>query len=158
MPKLRAGWFTFTCSEDSSIVFTELLNEHYFEWKNLIEFCHFKALREKSSPKNLDVAFVEGAITGKNEEKKLKEIRKNCKKLVAVGSCACTGAPSNQRNSFSSEQLAEIKPILRKFGYRKKAAAVNEIVKVDASVPGCPMDEKIFLEAMDKMLKEFGIK
>lgn len=158
MPKkLKVGWFTFTCSEDSTIVFTELLNENYFKWKKLIDFCHFKALMEKSRTDNLDVAFIEGAITGKNEEKELKEIRKNCKKLIAVGSCACTGSPSNQRNNFNKDQSAEIKPILDKFGYRKKVASVSEIVKVDDSIPGCPMDEKIFMQKLESLLKEFGI-
>ena len=36
--KLKVGWFTFTCSEDSTIMFTELMNEHYEEWFRLIDF------------------------------------------------------------------------------------------------------------------------
>lgn len=157
LKKLKVGWFAFTCSEDSTIVFTELLNDNYFKWKKLIDFRHFRALMERSDIKNLDVAFIEGAITGKNEEKELKEIRKNCKKLIAVGSCACTGSPSNQRNNFTKEQLEEIKPILNKFEYRKRVSAVSEIVKVDDSIPGCPMDEKIFMQKLEDLLKEFGV-
>ena len=31
--KLVVGWFSFTCCEDSTILFTELLNDHLDEWK-----------------------------------------------------------------------------------------------------------------------------
>jgi coenzyme F420-reducing hydrogenase gamma subunit len=30
-------------------------------------------------------------------------------------------------------------------------------VKVDYSVPGCPMDEKIFLDVLRKCFEEFGV-
>ena len=38
MKKLRVGWFSFSCCEDSTIIFTELLNDHWQEWKDKIEF------------------------------------------------------------------------------------------------------------------------
>jgi len=31
--KLKIGWFSFTCCEDSTIMFTEMLNDHFFAWK-----------------------------------------------------------------------------------------------------------------------------
>lgn len=156
--KLRMGWFSFTCSEDSTIVFTELLNEHFFEWKKLVDFRYFKTLKKDNDMKGLDVAFVEGAISGKDEEKRLKKIRNNCKKLVAVGNCACTGVPSSQRNFFEKKEAEEIVHVVRKFGLRKKVSAVHEVVKVDDKVPGCPMDEKLFLEKMRQYLLEFQIR
>jgi len=159
MPKkLKIGWFSFTCSEDSTIVFLELMNERFFKWRDMIDFKHFRTLKSKNEIKGLDVAFVEGAISNKNEEKNLKEIRKNSKKLVAVGSCACTGSPANMRNFFDKKTEEEIQFILEKFGHRKKVSPLSEIVKVDDSVPGCPMDENLFLEKLNGYLKEFGVE
>lgn len=155
--KLRVGWFSFTCSEDSTIVFTELLNDNFFEWRDKIDFCYFKTLKKKNDMKNLDIAFVEGAISGKEEEKRLKQIRKSCKKLIAIGNCACIGIPSNQRNAFEKKEKDEIKPVVRKFGLRKNVSAVHDIVKVDDKVPGCPMDEKVFLEKLRQFLSEYRI-
>jgi hypothetical protein len=60
--RLVVGWFSFTCCEDSTILFTELLNDHLDEWKELIEFRHMKALKTNNSLSGLDVAFIEGAI------------------------------------------------------------------------------------------------
>ena len=72
--KLRVGWFTFTCCEDSTIIFTELLNDYYFQWKDLVDFVHFKTVKSKNDLVNLDIAFVEGAITSKVQEDKLIKI------------------------------------------------------------------------------------
>jgi hypothetical protein len=36
--RLVVGWFSFTCCEDSTILFTELLNDHFDDWKKVIEF------------------------------------------------------------------------------------------------------------------------
>jgi Coenzyme F420-reducing hydrogenase, gamma subunit len=71
---------------------------------------------------------------------------------VAIGSCAVLGAPANQRNFFNQRQLEEIKPILEKFRYKEKVLKVADIVKVDEVVPGCPMDEKKFMEIINKYI------
>jgi NAD-reducing hydrogenase small subunit len=157
MPKLKVGWFSFTCCEDSTIVFLELMNDRYKEWGELIEFKYFRTLKSKNDMSDLDVAFVEGAIANYKEEEMLKEIRKNCKKLVAIGSCACTGSPSNQRNFFDSETKEEIQLILDRFGHRDKVSPLSEIVKVDDFIPGCPMSEELFLQKLQQYLKEFGV-
>ena len=62
MKKLRIGWFTFTCCEDSTIMFTELLNTHWEEWNPKLEFVHAKTLQAHNEMREMDVAFVEGAI------------------------------------------------------------------------------------------------
>lgn len=153
--KLRMGWFSFSCCEDSTIVFTELLNDHYDEWKNLIDIRYARVLKKKNDIKNLDVAFVEGAISTNKGAQKLKEIRSNCKKLVAIGSCAVSGLPSGQRNTFDSMKKKVIEPVIRAFDYNKKVMALEELVKVDDKVPGCPMNEELFLSVLNKYIKEF---
>ena len=88
--KLRVGWFSFTCCEDSAILFTELLNTYWAVWKDKIEFVHAKVLRkdEFDEIREMDVAFIEGAISSDSQEEKLKKIRNKTKSLVAVGACA----------------------------------------------------------------------
>jgi coenzyme F420-reducing hydrogenase gamma subunit len=73
--KLRIGWFTFTCCEDSSIILVELMNKYYFEWKEKIDFRYCKMLKSKNSFDEFDVAFVEGAISNDYEKEKLLKIR-----------------------------------------------------------------------------------
>lgn len=155
--KLRVGWFSFSCCEDSTIIFTELLNIHYQDWFDKIEFCSALVLKKKSEIKNLDVSFVEGAITSQTQEEKLREIRRESKKLVAIGACACIGMPSSQRNLFDEKTNEEIKNLLIRFQYDDKVRKLSDIVQVDDQVPGCPMNEEIFLQIINKYLKEFKI-
>jgi sulfhydrogenase subunit delta len=158
MAKLKIGWFSFSCCEDSTIIFTELLNDHYKEWKNVIEFKSALVLQRKEDLSEMDVAFVEGAITSKEQEEKLRKIRNLSKKLVAIGSCACSGMPSGQRNDFSPEKKVEIEAIITRFSYAAKVQKIADIVPVDAQVSGCPMGEAAFLEVLNKYLVEFGVK
>jgi len=155
--KLVVGWFTFTCSEDNTIMLVELLNQYYFEWKTKIDFKHCKVLKSKNRMGRFDVVFIEGAISNKEEEDKLKYLRKNSKKLVAVGSCAVTGQPSGQRNTFDRETLAQIEDFLKKHKLRKKVAPVSKYVKVDDSLAGCPMVPGQFVDLVNRYFNEFKV-
>lgn len=155
--KLRVGWFTFTCCEDSTILFTELLNTHWEKWKDAIEFVHAKVLQNTNRWEPMDVAFVEGAISSTEQEEKLKKIRSLATKLVAIGACACTGLPSGQRNRFDGPTKDEIRVLLDRFHQSDTVKSLRQAVTVDAEVNGCPMNEKTFLDLIDKLLIEFGI-
>lgn len=156
--KLAVSWVTFACCEDSSILFIEMLNKHFFEWKEKIDFKYCKILKNKNSSfDGSDVTFIEGAIATKEDEEEVKKIREKSKRIVSIGSCACTGLPSAQRNQFDESTKREIMLVIERFGHLEKVHPVKDIIKVDYSVPGCPMDERIFLETLNKLFVEFGI-
>ena len=155
--KLKVGFFSFTCDEGCMVTFIEILNKKFFEWKPFLDIKYCRQLKKKNVIRDIDVAFVEGAISTFKEEKKLKEIRRNSKVLVAMGSCAVSGFPSNQRNFFDAERKKEIDFLLKKFKHRDKVSPLKEIVKVDFEIPGCPMMENKFIEIMEKQFKDFGI-
>lgn len=133
------------------------MNDYFFKWNEFLEFKYFRTLKGKNDFTNLDIAFVEGAISNYKEKDFLSKIRENSKKLVAIGSCACTGSPANQRNFFNKSTKDEISNILVQFGQYDKVFPISEFVKVDDFIQGCPMDEKLFLKKLDEYLKEFGI-
>ena len=92
--KLKIGWFTFTCCEGCATVFVELMNDHFKEWRNQIEFKHCRILKSKNVMKDIDLAIVEGAIASLEDIEKLERIRDNAKRVMIVGSCAITGMPA----------------------------------------------------------------
>jgi coenzyme F420-reducing hydrogenase gamma subunit len=152
--KLKIGWFSFSCSEDSTIVFTELMNEHWQEWKKIFDFRHARVLQSKNILDELDIAFIEGAIASDKHAEQLKEIRQKSKKLVAVGACAVQGLPAGQRNLFNENQKKEIEALIARFAALPKVLKVSEVIKVDAEVPGCPMDPDIFLKVVNELVAE----
>jgi coenzyme F420-reducing hydrogenase gamma subunit len=154
--KIKIGWFSFSCSEDSTIVFTELMNEHWRDWKKIFDFRHARVLQSKNILDELDIAFIEGAITSDEQAEQLKEIRQKSKKLVAVGACAVQGMPAGQRNLFDEKQKEEIEALIARFSALPKVLRVSEVVKVDAEVPGCPMDPAIFIKVTNNLVKSLA--
>jgi sulfhydrogenase subunit delta len=156
--KLVVGWFSFTCCEDSTILLTELLNENLDSWKKLVEFKHMKVLKSKNDMTNLDVAFIEGAASSEKQEEEMKKIRENAKYVVAIGSCALTGLPSATRNQFVDAELNEkIQWYIKTFNYGQKVKKLDEVIKVDDMVAGCPMNVETFKTILTKYLKLFEV-
>ncbi len=157
-PKIKIGWFSFSCCEDNTIVMTEVMNEYWQEWKKLFDFRHARVLKSKNVLDELDIAFIEGAIASEEQQARLREIREKSKKLVAVGACAVVGMPAGQRNFFGEKQKAEIEFLLARFAAMPKVLKVSDVVKVDAEVPGCPMDPNKFLEVVNRVVDELKAK
>lgn len=152
--KIRVGWFSFSCCEDNTVVFTELMNDHWQDWKKLFDFRHARVLKSKNVLDELDIAFIEGAIASEDHIAKLKEIREKSKKLVAIGACAVVGMPAAQRNYFNEEQRKEIEFLIARFSALPKVLKVADVVKVDAEVGGCPMDPNKFLQVVGQAVKD----
>ena len=136
--KLRIGWFSFSCCEDSTIVWIELMNERFFKWRDLLDIRHARVLKDDNRLDGIDVAFVEGAITNEADARKLRSIRKNSKKLVAVGSCAINAMPAGQRNAFDENTKKEIQFLLDRFNQSPTVRKLSEIVQVDESSTRMP--------------------
>jgi sulfhydrogenase subunit delta len=152
--KIKLGWFSFSCCEDNTIVMTEVMNDHWEEWKKIFDFRHVRVLKSKNIMDEFDIAFIEGAMAGPEQEEQVKKIRNISKKLVAVGACAITGLPSGQRNSFTPEQKASIDFLITRFGGLPLVKKVSDVVKVDVEIPGCPIDPKVFLEKVNELVIE----
>ena len=153
MMKLKVGVFSFTCCEGCVVSFLEILNKKYFDYEKKMQIENFRALKSDKGIANLDIAFVEGAISTESEIRKLKEIREKSKKLVALGMGAVNGYPSNQRNNFDSAKKKAIQPLIEKFNQIPLVSPLNKFVKVDDNIPGCPVDEKMLIKKIDGYLK-----
>jgi sulfhydrogenase subunit delta len=152
--KLKIGWFSFSCCEDNTIVMTEIMNDHWQEWKEIFDFRHFRVLKSKNIFDEFDIAFIEGAVASQEQEDKIKDIRSRSKKVVAVGACAVVGLPASQRNSFTPEQKENINFLVAKFGLSAQVKKLSDVIKVDVEVPGCPMSPEVFLDKVNALVAE----
>lgn len=148
----KVGFFSFTCCEGCTISFIEVLNKKFKEYSEKMEIKYLRALKKCSEISEMDIAFVEGAVSTKEEIIKLKEIRKNAAKVIALGSGAINGWPSNLRNNFNKEKMKKIKQIIKKQKQLKKIKPIKEIIKIDGEIPGCPVEEKLFIKKMEEYL------
>ncbi len=150
----KIGVFSFTCCEGCVVSFIEILNQKYEEYMKKIDIVNMRTLRTSKNIKLMDIAFVEGAISTESEIKRLKEIRKKTKKLIALGSGAVNGYPSNQRNKFDETKKKLIQPLIEKFHQIKTIEPINKFVKVDDNIEGCPVSEQDLINKIEGYLKK----
>lgn len=151
--KKRVGFFSFTCCEGCSISFIETLNTKFEEYMSKIKIVNFRALKKEDKIHKMDIAFVEGAISTESEINKLMEIRKKAKFLVALGSGAANGYPSNQRNKFDDSKKRFIQPLLVKLRQQDTIEPLKTYIKVDDEINGCPVEESAIIKKMEEYLK-----
>ncbi|KPK75732.1 MAG: hypothetical protein AMJ79_10000 [Phycisphaerae bacterium SM23_30] len=101
----------------------------------------------------LDIAFVEGTVVQPDEEKLLKDIRQRAKLLVAIGTCAVWGGVTAMKNEVDPKKFIE-----QVYGPAGKVFEVippqplSSFVKVDLSLPGCPIEKEQLLRGVASLL------
>ena len=90
----------------------EVFNKKFEEWEKYLDIKHFRLITPRHDFEDIDVAFVEGAISTEHDLNGLKRVRETTKKLVAIGSCAISGFPSNNRNFFDKEILKMLSQVV----------------------------------------------
>ena len=121
----------------------------------LVEFNKSPLTDIKKFTKTCDVGIIEGGIANTENYEVLKEFRKKCKVLIALGECSIWGGIPAIRNSLPVEDCLEeayldsitTKNSKRIIPYHEdipkildKVYATNEVVKIDYFIPGCPPD------------------
>jgi len=158
MQKLRVGMFSFASCEGCFANILTLIDKEHEAILKVIDLKSARLVQKKSEIKGLDIAFVEGSIATAIDSEKLKEIRENSKKLILLGTCACDGWPSTQRNNFLQEQKNEISLKVRKLNQLSEVLTPEKLVKVDGKVAGCPISNEQFKQCLKEQFKEFGVK
>jgi F420-non-reducing hydrogenase small subunit len=112
-----------------------------------------------------DVGLISGGIRNEENARIAEEMRKKCKTLVAVGSCANFGGipalanmftlsdlvdtvyhktKSTEPNGTPSEDIPQLKD---------RVYALSEVVKVDVGLPGCPTTPELVAQAITALLE-----
>lgn len=133
----------------------------------LMDHKYFGQTGEKSELEipEADVGMISGGIRNEKERHVAEEMRKKCKTLIALGSCACYGGIPALANMYNVDDLLEkvyrdsittesadtpsedIPPLT------DKVYAIDEVVDVDLYIPGCPINPVIILEALTCLLE-----
>lgn len=149
--KARIAFFDFADCEGCQLQLL-YLNEKLL---GLLEHCEIVNFREAISEKSddYDIALVEGSITRKHDEERLKKIRENAKILIAYGACACIGGINGLRKKFSWKEAKDIVYKGREFPIEiGEPRPVHDVVKVDYYIHGCPTNNDEFLKALKSIL------
>jgi len=157
--KPKVAFFDFASCEGCQLQVVNL-EEKVLDLVDIVEVVSFReAMKEHSD--GYDIAFVEGSIMRPMDEERLKKIRSHAKLLVALGACACIGGVNKLRNKWPvAEVKAEVygdAPIAgNPYFDVLPTRAVDEVVAVDAYIPGCPINRNEFAKMVTSLA--FGRK
>jgi NAD-reducing hydrogenase small subunit len=115
-------------------------------------------------PEGVDVTLVEGAVSSVEDEHRIEQIRHRTGILIALGDCAVTGNVPSMRNRIPVGKLLQriyvegvdsggqipsdgVPTLMR------RARPLQEFVKVDYHLPGCPPPAKAILGMINDLLE-----
>ncbi|MDE3165800.1 MAG: NADP oxidoreductase [Acidobacteriota bacterium] len=149
------------------------LDEVILEVAKRVEVVYGPLVDAQEFPKGVDVTLVEGAVSSQDDLELVHTIRKRSKIVVALGDCAVSGNVPSMRNPHPARKLLEriymegadanrcvpgdgVPALLR------QAVPVQEVVKVDLHVPGCPPPPRaigyVLMELIEGRIPDLGTK
>lgn len=113
------------------------------------------------------VGIVEGGCCNEENVHVLKEFRKHCKVLIALGDCALMGGVPAMRNTIPLKECLQEAYVNSRTAYNPsrqlpndpelpllldRVHPIQEVVKVDLFLPGCPPSADAIWEALNSLL------
>ncbi len=150
MSKPKVAVFSFACCEGCGL---QILNceDELLDLLGAVDLVRWREAMSETA-EEFDIAYVEGSVVQEKEKERLQWIREHSKTLVALGACATTGGLNMIRNF---QPLDEVKKYV--YGEKAKelkgfpwdvteqALPLDQVVKVDYCIPGCPIRREEFL-------------
>jgi coenzyme F420-reducing hydrogenase gamma subunit len=149
--KPRIAIFSLTSCEGCSLAILEL-EDQLLDVLGAVEIVNFReGMTERSW--DIDIGFVDGAVSTPDDVKEIEHLRESCRVLVAIGACACLGGLNTLKNHQDEADY-------RRYVYGDSAdkfptipaQPISAYVKVDYELPGCPMNNQEFLRLVKCVL------
>lgn len=147
------------------------IDEKFLKLIELVEFNKSPIDDIKTFTKKCDIGIIEGGCANDENVHILKKFRKYCKVLIAFGSCAITGGLPAMRNNIPLKECLEeayINGLTTKNNNPEKIIPcdedipkilnriypINEIVKIDYYIPGCPPRAELIWLTLEALIKD----
>jgi len=140
------------------------IDERLFDLLDLIEFDRSPLTDIKQIGK-CDIGIIEGGLCNAENVHVLREFRRNCTVLIAIGACAINGGLPAQRNQLSLALILQ-EVYHTSVGLANglipndpelplplsKVRPLHEVVKIDYFIPGCPPSADAIWKALGDIL------
>lgn len=173
MVRVAEEWFAVCGGCEVSILD---IGEPLLDLLPSLEFVHIPVLmdhklfgqtgeKSKMEIPDADVGIVTGSIRTQENKELAEEMRRKCKIIISLGSCANFGGIPALGNMYSNDEIYDT-------NYRSSSStesgetpseslpeltdrvySVNEVIKVDVSIPGCPPTPEWIANALVALLE-----
>ena len=129
------------------------MEDELLDLAGAIDIAFFLEATRAEKPGPYDIAIVEGSITTPHEVERIKDIRSQCKVLIALGTCATTGGIQALRNFADADAYARTVYAHPEYlHYLKTSKPMSEYVQVDLELSGCPVNKGQVIEVLVALL------
>jgi len=122
-----------------------------------VDVAYFKMAASECSDGPYDISLVEGSVSTPREIGELKHIRKASTTVVALGDCAIAGCIPSIRHWMSQREAEE--KVYRDVSVidSLRLRGIEEYIKVDRQIPGCPPDKEMIAGYLVKRLQNMNV-
>jgi coenzyme F420-reducing hydrogenase gamma subunit len=118
-----------------------------------VEIAYFLEARSEVTGGPYDVGLVEGSVTTAHDAERIKQIRRKCRFLVAIGACATSGgiqALKNWANVDAFIQAVYAHP--EYIATLESSTPISDHVLVDFELRGCPISKYQLMDLVTALL------
>ncbi|MFA6092772.1 MAG: NADH:ubiquinone oxidoreductase [Elusimicrobiota bacterium] len=153
MARPKAAFFDFTCCEGCQIEFTNYGDAAFLELIKHVDVVEFREAMSEKTTEPIDIAFIEGSFSREADRKRLEDIRKRAKIVIAYGQCAATAGINALKNHTKDYKEAVYgKDALMPHLDSQKALPISAAIKVDYNAFGCPVNKYEVLQIVSHLL------
>lgn len=118
-----------------------------------VEVAYFLEASSATRPGPYDLSLVEGSVTTAEDERRIREIRAQSRRLVTIGACATAGGIQALRGWTDAGDLAAVSyPRPEELSFLETSTPIAAHVEVDFQLHGCPIDKRQLLEVIGAFL------
>ncbi|MEX2144736.1 MAG: hypothetical protein WD740_09075 [Anaerolineales bacterium] len=131
------------------------LEDELIELAGTVELAYFLEARRQVLPPPYAIGLVEGSVTTPEEAERIQQIRRDCKTLITIGTCATAGGVQALRNFADVQEYAQA--VYAHPEYLETLATSTPMsahVKVDLELWGCPINKYQLLEVIAALLQQ----
>lgn len=141
----RIAVFSLTGCEGCSLTILEQEQE-LLMLLDAVEIVNFREIMSGGETEDIDIGFVDGAVSTPHDAAEARRFRKACRVLVAIGACACLGGVNALKHQQPSPEYRHAVYGDRAIQFpTADAQPLSAVVRVDYELPGCPMVGAEFL-------------
>jgi len=152
MKRITVGVFKLTSCSGCINELIYALVKHP-ELLKLIDVKYFTELQDVNALTEIDVAIIEGSSIRSEHEEILKKIRELSKVLVSMGTCATLGGVQSLRIGVDVNEVKKyVYPNPEYVDAYNDVKAVSELIQVDLSLRGCPVNGDALASIIKKIV------
>jgi len=153
-PKPKLAVWKFASCDGCQLTLLDCEDE-FLAVAGAVEIAYFLEATRAEVPGPYDLSLVEGSITTAHDAERIREVRRQSKKLVTIGACATAGGIQALRNfadigAFTSIVYAHPEYI----STLATSTPISAHVPVDFELRGCPINKAQLIEVLSAFIAD----